>query len=146
MKLRSFLDRLAHESIVAAIGEAERRSRGEIRVHVSGAHVRDAQQAARSQFERLGMAATRERNGVLIFVAPLSQSFAVVGDEAIHSACGASFWNEVATAMETAFRQGRFSDGILDGIGRVADALALHFPADGTIADRNELPDQVSED
>jgi uncharacterized membrane protein len=45
--------------------------------------VSDPRRAAEADFERLGMAATAERNGVLILVAPESQSFAVIGDRGI---------------------------------------------------------------
>ena len=91
MQTKSFLGALDHERIVKAIQEAEARSRGEVRVHVSQKAVADAQPdtpavaaveaAAARQFEALGMTQTAERNGVLLFVAPVSQTFAVVGDE-----------------------------------------------------------------
>ena len=70
MKPKAFLSQLEHGRIVEAIRAAEGRSRGEVRVHVSGQKVDDAQAAARAQFEALGMTRTAERNGVLIYVAP----------------------------------------------------------------------------
>jgi uncharacterized membrane protein len=146
MKTRRFLDALDHERIVRAIGEAEARSRGEVRVHVSAKAVDDAQRAAARQFEALGMTKTAERNGVLLFVAPASQAFAVVGDRGIHAHCGTDFWKDVARAMEDDFRAGRYTDGIVKGVARVGDALAAHFPRKAADADRNELPNQVSED
>ena len=69
MQTRSFLGALDHERIVKAIQEAEARSRGEVRVHVSQKDVADVEGTAARQFERLGMTQTRERNGVLLFVA-----------------------------------------------------------------------------
>ena len=91
------------------------------------------------------MAATAERNGVLIYVAPRSQRFAVLGDTGIHEKCGAGFWKEIAAAMEHDFREGRYTDGLLKGIAAAGDALARFFPRTEA-ADRNELPDQISED
>src|SRR4029453_14703920 len=88
METSNFLDALDHDRIVKAIADAEARSRGEIRVHVSQKPVDDPQAAAARQFEALGMTKTAERNGVLLFVAPASQSFAVVGDQGIHERCG----------------------------------------------------------
>jgi uncharacterized membrane protein len=141
----SFLSRLDHDRVVAAIREAEDRSRGEIRVHVARKAVDDPQRAAATLFEKLGMAATAEMNGVLLFVAPASQRFAVVGDKGIHEKCGEGFWKDVAAAMEEDFRQGRFTDGIVKGVAKAGDALAAHFPRTGR-PDVNELPDEVSED
>src|SRR5262249_42151793 len=130
---------------VEAIRQAESRSRAEVRVHVSSRKVDDAQKAATDRFEKLGMTATAERNGVLIYVAPVSQRFAVGGDKGIHERCGDPFWQEVAAAMQEDFRQGRFTEGLLKGVARAGEALATHFPRTDK-ADVNELPDEVSED
>ena len=136
MQTKSFLGALDHERIVKAIQDAEARSRGEVRVHVSQqGRWRDAEAAARAQFETLGMTQTAERNGVLLFVAPVSQTFAVIGDQGIHARCGADFWKDVAAAMEADFRAGRFTDGIVKGVARVGDALATHFPRTDGAAD-----------
>jgi uncharacterized membrane protein len=146
MQTKRFLEALDHERIVKAIGEAEGRSRGEVRVHVSAVAVDDPQPAAARQFEALGMTKTAERNGVLVFVAPRSQSFAVVGDSGIHARCGPDFWNDVAAAMEADFRAGRYTDGIVKGVARIGDVLAVHFPRSEGGVDANELPDEVTED
>ena len=146
MRLKRFLEEVDHDRVVAAIGAAEARSRGEIRVHASNRAVADAQKAAAAQFERLGMAGTAERNAVLIYVAPLSRSFAIVGDSGIHEKCGPDFWREVASVMEREFRAGKYTDGIVRGIERAGEVLARNFPRAEGQADRNELSDSVSED
>jgi uncharacterized membrane protein len=145
MNPNSFLSQLDHDRIVAAIRDAETRSRGEIRVHASNRAVADAQREAATQFERLGMTSTQERSGVLIYVAPRSQRFAIVGDSGIHEKCGPDFWKLVAAAMEHDFREGRFTDGLVKGIAQAGEALAAHFPRTSR-PDVNELPDRVSED
>jgi len=146
MQTKNFLDTLDHDRIVKAIQDAEARSRGEVRVHVSKQAVEDAQKAAARQFEALGMTRTAERNGVLLFVAPVSQTFAIIGDEGIHARCGPDFWKDVAAAMETDFRAGRYTDGIVKGVARVGEALATHFPREEGTTDTNELSDEVTED
>ncbi len=140
----AFVDALDDERIVAAIREAESRSRGEIRVHVAEEAVEDPQSAGAAVFEALGMTATAERNGVLLFVAPASRRFAVLGDTAIHERCGPDFWATVAEAMAAEFRAGRFTEGILAGVAAVGVELARHFPRAPGQTDRNELPDSVS--
>jgi uncharacterized membrane protein len=145
MKTTRFLHQLDHERVLTAIREAEARSRGEVRVHVSNQTPDDVQKAAAAQFERLGMTATALRNGVLIYVAPPAQQFAVIGDLAIHERGGPGFWAAIAQAMEEDFRAGRFTDGIVKGVERAGDALATHFPRTDQ-HDVNELSDQVTED
>ena len=91
-------------AIVAAIAEAEAKSSGEIRVHVTRRKPENLEQRALRRFDLLGMSTTKERNGVLIYIAPAVRRFRVLGDAAIHEKCGDEFWNEVAAAMEEHFR------------------------------------------
>jgi uncharacterized membrane protein len=144
MKTTSFLNALDDAKIVSAIAEAESRTSGEIRVYVSDKEISDAVKEAEKQFSRLGMHRTERQNGVLIFFAPKSQNFAVIGDAGIHRQCGEAFWQEVAVAMEESLKEQHFTDAILKAVGRVGHALAAHFPREK--ADRNELPDRIAGD
>jgi len=144
MKHRRFVSRLDHERIHAAIRAAESKSSGEIRVMVSHKPAPDPVATAQQAFLRLGMQATKHRNGVLIFVAPHSRTFAVIGDEAVHAKCGDAFWRELAEAMTGHFKREDFTAGLLHGINRAGELLAAHFPHEPD--DRNELPDDVVED
>jgi len=144
MRHRKFLSQLAHERIHAAIDDAEHKTSGEIRVMVSHQSAPDPVAAAQQAFLRLGMQQTKHRNAVLIFVAPRSHTFAVIGDEAVHARCGDAFWRELAGAMTGYFKRGDFTDGLLHGIGRAGELLAEHFPREPD--DQNELPDAVVED
>lgn len=141
MKTKDFFKRLDDQRVVAAIQAAEKKSSGEIRVFVHRARVGDPVEFAKKQFTKMKMHCTEQRNGVLIFVAPQSQNFAMIGDEAIHKKCGASFWNEVAEAMKGHFRRGDFTAGIVYGIERAGEILACHFPRKHD--DQNELADKV---
>ncbi len=144
MHHRTFVGQLAHERIHAAIHAAEQKTSGEIRVMISHRTAPDPVAAAREAFLRLGMQQTKERNAVLLFVAPRSRTFAVIGDEAVHARCGDEFWRELAAAMTGYFKRGEFTDGLIHGIARAGDLLAAHFPR--APDDRNELPDDVIED
>jgi uncharacterized membrane protein len=146
MKTTAFLHALDNERIVAAIRQAEARSKGEIRVHVTDHPDVEVEAAARTQFEKLEMTKTALRNGVLIYVAPRSQRFAVIGDKGIHERCGPDFWKTVAAAMETDFRAGHYTEGILDGVTAAGDALARYFPREEGHVDENELADHVTRD
>jgi uncharacterized membrane protein len=146
MDPKELVDRIDDAQVIAAIAEAEQRSRGEIRVHVTQEAVGDAQAAAVLVFERLGMTATAERNGVLIFMAPRTQTFAIIGDRGIHERCGKDFWPDIAAAMEQDFRAGRFTEGLVKGVARAGALLAETYPRDPGRSDANELPDTVSRD
>jgi uncharacterized membrane protein len=144
VKEEAFLAAIDDERIVSAIRAAEARSRGEVRVHVAEGPVPDVRRAAEADFVRLGMAATAERNGVLILVAPESQACAIVGDRGVDELCPPGFWDELAALLGAEFRAGRFTEGIVSVVTRVGDELARHFPRRPGETDRNELPDAVS--
>ena len=144
MRHRKFVSQLAHERIHAAIHAVEQKTSGEIRVMVSHKAAPDPVATAQAAFLRLGMQDTKRRNAVLLFVAPRSRTFAVIGDEAVHAKCGDAFWRDLTTAMTGHFKRGEFTDGLLHGINRAGELLAAHFPHEPD--DRNELPDDVIED
>jgi uncharacterized membrane protein len=129
VKTHHFLNSVDHEKIVAAIAKAEKGTTGEICVFVSRHNVANALAEATRCFKKLKMDRTALRNDVLIFVAPRSHSFAVVGDVGVHSKCGDQFWNEVVEAMRHRLKRGEFTDALLYGIERVGSLLAEHFPA-----------------
>jgi len=143
MRTQDFLHRLAHDRIVRAIAEAEKKTSGEIRVFIQRGEVEDPIAAARKQFERLGMTATRDHNAVLVFVAPRAQKFAVIGDRGIHEHCGDAFWNQLVEKMQEHFTAEDFTDAIVHAIAQTGDLLAEHFPRRPD--DRNELPDAIEE-
>ncbi len=144
MKKKEFIRRLDHPAIEAAITAAERPTSGQIRVLVTHVPAPEPLPAAQRAFLKLGMDRTRHRNAVLIFVAPLSHTFAVIGDVAVHQKCGDAFWQELAAAMTGHFKRGEFTAGLLHGVARAGTLLAGHFPRQPD--DKDELPNQVIEE
>jgi uncharacterized membrane protein len=144
MRTQEFLSKLEHDRIVEAIREAESKTSGEIRVYVQRGKLNvDPLIVAQKKFQRLGMHNTRERNAVLIFVAPRAHKFAVVGDKAIHEKCGEQFWQRVVNGMRTHFQNENFSHALTEAINEVGRVLATHFPR--TSANANELPNEIVE-
>jgi uncharacterized membrane protein len=132
--------------IVEAIRAAEARTSGEIRVHVEprvqprGA---DPLERARRLFETLGMTATRDRTGVLVYVAWKDHRLAVLGDEGIHAVVGTEYWRGLADGLSASFRDSRYADGIVAAVEEVGRRLAEHFPRRAD--DHDELPNVVTE-
>ncbi|HEY9249227.1 MAG TPA: TPM domain-containing protein, partial [Rariglobus sp.] len=122
---------------------AELRTSGELRVVVHPSATATPLDEAAREFARLGMHRTRERNTVLLLVAPRSRTFAFYGDTGIHEKCGPAFWQELADALSADFRRDAFTDGIVAALTKAGDLLATHFPRRPD--DRNELPDHVVE-
>jgi len=144
MNPRTFLSRIDDGAVVAAIVRAEKKTSGQIRVFVSHHKVVNAVSAAQRHFLRLGMDRTRGHNAVLIFVAPKSRQFAIIGDQAVHERCGEEFWKRVAGEMTEYFRQSQWTRAIVHGVATAGSVLAEHFPSEP--GGGNELPDRVEHD
>jgi uncharacterized membrane protein len=139
-----FLQSLDTSAVERAIARAETRTSGEIRVSIAGFFVGSSRRLAERAFQRLGLQATRDRNGVLLLIAPARRQVVVLGDEAIHAQVGDAFWTEIAARVGTRFREGHFTQGVVEAVEAIGDALARHFPAGAEAGDNpNELPDTL---
>lgn len=125
-----------------AIAAAELKTSGEIRVHIEPRLKSDALQRAFDLFHSLKMDKTKERNGVLILVAPNHRTFAIVGDVGIHEKVSAGFWDESRDIMQFHFREGQLIEGIVAGVKKAGEALQTYFHRQPD--DVNELSDDVT--
>jgi uncharacterized membrane protein len=144
MKAKEFLSRLEHDKIVEAIRQAEKQTSGEIRVFISRHDPEDAVKAAQKHFDELGMHKAKEKNGVLIFVAPRARKFAVIGDAGVHQRCGDGFWRALAEEMTGHFKKGAFTEGLIHAINKAGELLAEHFPRKPD--DQKKRPDEIGQD
>ena len=136
-------------AITQSITDAEAATSAEIRVHleprVPRARFRrplEPLDRARELFTALDMHRTRDRNGVLIYVALRDRKLALVGDEGIHARVGDEYWASVRDQMVAHFRQGASRDAIVRAVADVGAALARHFARRPD--DVDELPNTVS--
>jgi uncharacterized membrane protein len=142
MRTHNFLRRLDHNRVTQAIKKAEGRTSGQIRVFIQrGKFEDDALLRAERRFLQLGMQKTRDRNAVLIFVAPRAHKYAVVGDVGVHEKCGKEFWTKLVGDMQAHFKNEDFNRAITLAINEVGKLLAAHFPRTGDTI--NELPDEI---
>jgi uncharacterized membrane protein len=139
-----FLYRIDRKRVSEAIARAEARTSGEIRVFVTHKKCPDALGAAREHFDRLGMAKTKQRNGVLIFISPRARTFAIVGDKGVHEKCGAAFWSEVSHAMSVEMKEGHLTAALVHAVEKAGAVLARHFPFEA--GDSDELPNDIATD
>jgi len=140
------LDRLItpedQNRLLDKIARIEKRSSGEVRIHVAGRRVKDPLRAARRTFTSLGMSATARRNGVLVFLSLPSRKFAIVGDEGIDRVTPAEYWETLRDTLAQRFAAGEYCRGLLEILDRVEEVLAEHFPYQK--GDVDELPDDIS--
>lgn len=141
-KVENFLTQAEEQEIVAAIGKAEKNTSGEIRVHIEKETSIAAIDRAVEVFQSLNMENTRERNGVIIYVAVKSKQFAIYGDKGINEKVSDDFWDCTKDVMAKQFQNANFKQGLIDGILNAGAQLQKHFPYQDD--DTDELSNEIS--
>lgn len=141
-KIEEFLSQEEEKEVVAAIQQAEKRTSGEIRIHIEKCSNGDIWERAMEVFHMLKMDNTKEENGVLIYVAIEDRNFVIYGDKGINAVVPKDFWESTKDAIVAQFKKGDFKQGLIDGILRAGKELQEHFP--WTEGDQNELSDKIS--
>jgi uncharacterized membrane protein len=133
--------------IEQAIKAGEATHSGQVRFVVEGAldgaplfRGQPAHDRALDIFAQLRIWDTSHNNGVLIYLLLADRDVEIVADRGIDAKVGAAGWEKICQAMETDFRSGNFSGGVIKGIAAVSQQLAIYFPRHGS--GPNELPDK----
>ena len=141
-KIENFLSTEAEAEIIEAIRIAEKKTSGEIRVHIEKTAKMNTFDRATEVFHYLKMDNTKQQNGVLIYVAVEDRDFVIYGDKGINDAVPNDFWESTKDAIQADFKKGDFKNGLIKGILEAGKQLATHFP--WIHGDKNELPDEIS--
>lgn len=142
-KIEEFLSEQEEAEVVEAIRQAEKKTSGEIRVHIEKSSKGDIWKRAMEVFHLLKMDNTKQDNGVLIYVAIDDRNFVIYGDKGINDVVPPDFWETTKDEIVAEFKKGNFKQGLINGINRAGHELQAHFPWDeGT--DENQLSDKIS--
>ena len=142
-KIEEFLTEEEENEVVAAIQQAEKKTSGEIRVHIEKSSKGDIWKRAMEVFHLLKMDNTKEDNGVLIYVAIEDRNFVIYGDNGINKVVPKDFWETTKDEIVAEFKKGDFKQGLINGILKAGDELQKHFPWDEN-TDENQLSDKIS--
>lgn len=115
---------------------------GPVRFFLTPRAVKRARAAreAIEQFFSRGVAATKGRTGVLIFVSCAERYARIVADDAIAAKIANDEWRNALDALLADMRQERVADGFVAAIEECARLLAKHAPPG---ASGDELPDKI---
>ena len=131
------------QMLVEAIQLAEQNTSGEIRVYVeTNLGKGDALARATELFFKNKMNETKDRNGVLVYVAVKDKKLAIYADQAIYERMGIEFWYSQVQEMTTHFKSMNYVLGISAVVKEIGQALRTHFPFD-RVSDTNELSDEI---
>jgi len=142
MNAASFFTREQQSQILDAVRNAEKATSGEVRVHIETSCPEDVLDRASWVFNKLQMHKTSDRNGVLFYLAVRDRKFAVIGDGGINAIVPEGFWDKIKETMQNLFIDGKFTEGLTQGIMMAGEQLKAHFPY--LKSDVNELSDEIS--
>lgn len=142
-KVEDFLTEEEEREIIEAIRTAEKNTSGEIRIHLEASlKNKDAYDRAANVFDMLKMENTRERNGVLIYVAIEDRILVILGDKGINDKVDSFFWESTKDTIIGHFKKNDMKSGLVDGVLMAGEQLKKYFPSKK--GDINELPDDIS--
>lgn len=132
-----------NQRIISAIRSCEQKTSGEIRVYIEAKnpYVSTIERAV-EVFAKLKMEETEHRNAVLLYIAYKDHELALFGDAGIYEKAGKDFWEAEVKKMITKFKDNKLSEGIIQCVLEVGEALHTSFPYMAT-EDRNELSDDI---
>ena len=99
-----------------------------------------SRERAKEVFAQRGVWNTEENNGVLIYVLLADHRVEVVADRGIEVRVESGGWERICRMIESHFRERRYEEGAVAGVGAVSLLLEQHFPASGE--GKNELPNR----
>jgi len=141
---RAGLDRVGARVAASELGHS-----GEVRVCVEAGLPlsylwRDApaRERALAMFGKLRVWDTRHNNGVLIYLLLAEHAIEIVADRGLSQHVPHEHWQQLAQGMSSAFKAGRFEEGLGQAIDAVHELLCRHFPLQPGVANPNELPDR----
>lgn len=141
-KVEDFLTSCQEQEIIKAIRLAEKETSGEIRVHLEKSTEKETLERAKEVFYLLNMDRTKQRNGVLFYVAVADKKFSVLADKGINEVVPNNFWNDIKDAILEKFKNSNYTEGLIHGIVETGSKLKQYFPYHNN--DKNELPDSIS--
>ena len=136
------------DRVERAVADGERTHRGQVRFVVEPALQLarvlaglPPRERALEVFGQLRVWDTEDNCGVLVYVLLADRDVEIVADRGIHARVGDAAWEAICRRMESAFRDGRFAEGVVAGIDEINALLTRHFPRAGGPG-VNELDDR----
>ncbi|MCI0444847.1 TPM domain-containing protein [bacterium] len=123
-----FFSKEEQHRIGESIAAVEEKTSAEVRVRIERNCDGDALARARVLINELGMTKTKERTGVLIYIALEDHRFAIFGDEGIHKLMGDEGWAALSNQLAEYFRKSQFCEGLVNIIYKIGEVLAKPFP------------------
>lgn len=135
--------------ISSKIKEMEKTTAGEICVSIKEKRSllekrKSLREMAEKEFFKLGVANTRDKTGILIFLLLEDRKFYILADSGINVKVTQETWDKIKNEIQQKFSNGEFCKGLIFGVEEVGKILSTHFPIKAD--DTNELSNRITVD
>jgi uncharacterized membrane protein len=86
---------------------------------------------------------TKDRNGILIYVAKEDRKLAIIGDKNINQKVPTDYWESTKNQLVESFKKEEYVIGLVHAISDVGNKLKSYFPYNEN--DKNELENELSQ-
>ncbi len=126
-----------------AIEQAELNTSGEIRVLIEKkCTLTNSMERAQHLFVKHQMHQTKNRNGILLYIAYKTKQIAIYADEGIYKILPPSYWQSTIDTLIIEFKESNYIPGICNAIHDIGVKLQTYFKYDKT-TDVNELSNEI---
>ena len=140
--MAKFLTKEEKKALVRCISETELLTDGEIKIHLEKKCPEEVNSRAFEVFQQLELYKTKNRIGVLIYLAVKDQKIAIIGDEGIHKVVPENFWNNTLAEIISLLKKGNNLEALEHGVKEIGRKLQEFFPC--TDDNKNELSNELS--
>jgi len=136
------------KDVQSAIDQVESKTVGEIVLSVRNKRsilekLYTKHELAIKDFDTLGVANTRERTGILIFIIFEEKYYDVIADEGIYAKIHANTWNALERKLKKEFANKSYSAGILHIIEKAGEILEKEFPTRAGAVNDDEISGEI---
>ncbi|RME19130.1 MAG: TPM domain-containing protein [Bacteroidetes bacterium] len=141
---KTFFSEIEQQKIIQSIQDAEKETTAEIRVHIENICFGNPLKRAEKIFLQQNMHVTKERNGVLFYMAVWNRKLAIIGDKGIYEKVPPKEWDTLVRQLITSFKNNENKcETLCQCIKTIGQWLTTYFPI--THHDNpNELSDEIS--
>lgn len=94
-------------------------------------------------FNRLGVANTKERTGVLIFIIFEEKYYDIIADEGIFKKITNETWDKMEENLKAEFKKSNYFTGLMNLINNMEEVLCREFPCRADSVNDDELDSEI---
>lgn len=142
MNHKTILSEGEKSRLVDTIKRVEETTIAEIKIHIDNHCKEEVLAKAATVFTKLGMDKTKNKTGVLIYVACQDRKMAILADSAIHQKVKANYWDDLVAQCINFMKQEKYFEGLTHVLQSIEKDLSSHFPS----SIQSENPNEISND